>query len=237
MSPSKVWAIAVREFRNFFVSPVVYAVLTVYLFLTGYFTCATVVNTNQAEFSLHLMVFLFLFLAPLLTMRLIALERSRGTVELVFTSPLSSADFVLGKFLAVLGVYGIALLLTLEFPIFLFVVASPDLWIIATQYLGLVLIGAVFLAIGLFCSALTENQVVAAVCSFCLLLFLWVLGMLEQMVPGPARAIVGKFDLLARLRNFQSGLVGLEDVMFFLALVVFFLYSTMLYLNARSWQQ
>ncbi len=237
MSLNKTWAIAVREFRSYFVSPVVYAVLTVYLFLTGYFTCATIVNSNQAEFSLYLMLFIFLFLAPLLTMRLIAVERNRGTVEMIFTSPLSSADFVLGKFLAVLGVYGIGLLLTFEFPIFLYSVATPDLWIISTQYLGLILGGGAFLAVGLFCSALTENQVVAAVSSFCVLLFLWVIGLLGKMVPADVRPVVEGFDLLSRLQNFQQGIVGLEDLLFFLALIIFFLYATMIYLNARSWQQ
>jgi len=237
MGPRKIWAIAVREFGNFFVSPIVYGFLTGYLFLLGYFNVTTIVQQQQAEFSLSLILFVFLIFSPLLTMRLISNERSTGTIELIFTSPVRSVDFVLGKYLAVLGVYGIALLFTLEFPAFLVSVGDPDLQVLATQYFGLVLVGGTFLAAGLFCSCLTENQIVAAVTTFSILLLLWVFSLLEGMVPAGLNPVIQSLDLARRIQNFQNGILKLSDLLFFGSLIVMFLYASVLYLNSRSWRQ
>ncbi len=190
MGPRKIWAIAVREFGNFFVSPIVYGFLTGFLFLLGYFNVTMIVQQQKAEFSLSLILFVFLIFSPLLTMRLISNERSTGTIEFILTSPVRSVDLVLGKYLAVLGVYSIALLFTLEFPAFLVSIGDPDLQVLATQYFGLILVGAAFLAVGLFCSCLTENQIVAAVATFSILLLLWVSSLLEGMVPTWMNPIV-----------------------------------------------
>ncbi len=241
MSFRKTWAIAVREFGSFFVSPVVYGFLTGFLFLLGYFTVGMIVNQQQAELSMSLIVFIFMIFAPLLTMRVITQERSNGTIELVFTSPVRSSEFILGKYLAVLGVYGISLLFTMEFPIFLIYVGTatggPDFLMLATQYLGLVLVGGAFLAVGVFCSSLTENQIVAAISTFSILLFLWVLSILKGMVPVSAQPVLEAFNLARRIQNFQNGLLKLTDLVFFVSFTVAFLYAAVLYLNSRSWRQ
>lgn len=237
MAPRKIWAIAVREFGSFFVSPIVYGFLTGYLFLLGYFNVSMIVRQQRAEFSLSLILFVFLIFTPLLTMRLIANERSTGTIEFVFTSPVRSVDFVLGKYLAVLGVYGVALLFTLEFPAFLVAVGDPDLQVLATQYFGLLLVGATFLSVGLFCSCLTKNQIVAAVATFSFLLLLWVFSLLEGMVPATLNPVVQSLDLARRIRSFQNGILKLSDLVFFASVIVTFLYASVLYLNTRSWRQ
>jgi ABC-2 type transport system permease protein len=241
LSLRKTWAIAVREFGSFFVSPIVYGYLTGFLFLLGYFTVGMIVNQGQAELSMSLILFIFMIFAPLLTMRLITEERSNGTIELVFTSPVRSVEFVLGKYLAVLGVYGVTLLFTLEFPLFLMAVGTanggPDLLMLATQYFGLILVGAAFLAVGLFCSALTENQIVAAISAFSVLLFLWVIAILKGMVPFYVKPVIEAFNLAGRIQNFQNGMLKLTDLVFFLSLSVSFLYATILYINSRSWRQ
>lgn len=237
MDPRKTWAIAVREFGSYFVSPIVYGYLSAFLFLLGFLTVGMVVNAQQAEFRLALTLFVFLFFAPLLTMRLITNERATGTIEFIFTSPVRASEFILGKFLAVLGVYGVSLIFTLEFPVFLMAVGDPDVMILLTQYLGLLLVGASFLAIGLFCSALTENQIVAAVASFVILLLLWILSVLKGMVPPAYEPIIEAFNLASRIQNFQNGLLKLTDVVFFLSIIVTSLYASILYLNTRSWRQ
>lgn len=237
MDLRKTWAVAVREFGSFFVSPVVYGFLSAFLFLLGYFTVGMVVNAQRAELSLTLILFVFLIFAPLLTMRLISNERSTGTIEFIFTSPVRSSEFILGKYLAVLGVYGVAVLFTLEFPVFLMVVGDPDVMVLLTQYLGLILVGATFLAVGLFCSALTENQIVAAVASFVILILFWILSVLKGMVPPSYEPIVEAFNLASRIRNFQNGLLKLTDVVFFLSIILTSLYASMLYLNTRSWRE
>lgn len=237
MDLRKTWSIAVREFGSFFVSPIVYCFLTGFLFLLGYFNVGMIVNQQQAELSLTLILFIFLFFAPLLTMRLVTNERKNGTIELIFTSPVRSSEYVLGKYLAVLGVYGVALLFSLEFPAFLIAIGDPDLQVLATQYLSLVLIGGSFLAVGLFCSCLTENQIVSAITTFSILLLLWVLTILKGMVPATVQPAVEAFNLASRIRNFQNGILKLNDLVFFGSLIVSFLYASMLYLNARSWRQ
>lgn len=236
MSLRKTWAIAVREFGSLFVSPIVYGFLAVFLFLTGFLT-VNMLASGIAEFQLFLMVLMFLFMTPLLTMRLIASERSKGTIEMIFTSPVRSSEFVLGKYLAVLGVLGVGVIFTLEFPIFLAYVGDPDLNILATQYLGLVLACGSFLAIGLFCSAITASQVMAAVIGFCVLFFLWLVSILKGMLPGGYSSAVDAVDITSRIQNFQEGVLNLGDVVFFLSVIVLFLYASMLYLNTRNWQQ
>lgn len=237
MDLRKMWAIAVREFGSFFVSPIVYGFLSAYLFLLGYFTVGVIVSAQRAELSLTLILFVFLIFAPLLTMRLISNERSVGTIEFIFTSPVRASEFILGKYVAVLGVFGVSVLFTLEFPVFLMSVGDPDLQILMSQYLGLVLVGASFLAIGLFCSCLTKNQIVAAVASFVILILLWVLSVLKGMVPATYQPVVEAFDLAGRIQNFQNGLLKFEDVWFFLSLIIAPLYASILYLNSRSWRE
>jgi len=231
----KVWAVAVREFGNYFVSPIVYGFLTVFLLLSGYFNVTIIVRSGRAEVGVYIVLFIFMFLVPLLTMRLVSSEYVRGTLEVIFTSPVRSSEFVLGKFLAVLGVYGLALLFLMEFPLFLMSVGDPDWFIILTQFTGLWLAGGSFLALGLFCSCLTENQVIAAVSTFCVLLVLWVFSLLEGILPGSLSPVVNALDLAPRLENFQQGVLVLSDVVFFLSGTLLFLYASMLYLNTRTW--
>lgn len=237
MDLRKVWAVARREFASYFVSPIVYAFLAVFLFLSGYFNVGTIVRSQQAELNIYVILFIFMFLVPLLTMRLITREYTGRTLEVIFTSPVRSSEFVLGKYLAVLAVYGIALLFLMEFPLFVMAVGDPDWMILMTQFLGLWLVGGSFLALGLFCSCLTENQLIAAVSTFCVLLMLWVFSLLEGMLPAFLEPAVGALDLAPRLGNFQQGVLVLSDVVFFLSGTLLFLYTAVLYLNTRTWSR
>lgn len=237
MNPSKVWAIAVREFRSLFVSPIVYGFLAVFLFLSSYFNVSIIVESRRAEIGIYVILFIFMFLVPLLTMRLVTREYTQGTLEILFTSPLRSSEFVLGKYLAVLGVFGVGLLFLMQFPLFLMAYGSPDWNILLTEFLGLWLAGAAFLALGLFCSCLTENQVIAAVSTFCVLLLLWVLSMAEGMLPGFMSPVVNALDLAKRVEEFQDGILALNDAVFFTSGIVLFLYASTLYLNTRTWSR
>jgi ABC-2 type transport system permease protein len=237
MNLRKTWAVARREFGSYFVSPTVYAVLFVYLFLTGYYSMNRIVAQQQADLNISLYLFILVFIVPMLTMRLIASERREGTIEMIFTSPIRASEFVVGKFLGVLSVYGVILLLSLFYPLYLLWVGEPDPFMFGAQYLGLVLIGGMYLAVGLFCSSLTENHIVAAISTFFLLIFMLAISILKSMVPRYLGTAVDAFDLSARMQNFQEGLVHLTDVTYFLSLIAVFLYLTIQYLNARSWEQ
>lgn len=237
MNLRKTWAVARREFGSYFVSPTVYAVLFVYLFLTGYYSMNRILSQQQADLNISLFLFLLIFIVPLLTMRLIAPERREGTIEMIFTSPVRAHEFVLGKYTAILGVYGIVLLISLFYPFALLYIGDPDPFMFGAQYLGLVLIGGMFLAVGLFCSALTDNQIVAAITAFFLLLLMLALSILESMVSPAVQPYVAAFDLSDRIRNFQQGLVRLSDVTYLLSMIAGFLFLSVQYLNSRSWEQ
>jgi len=237
MNPRKIWAVARREFGDFFVSPTVYAVLFAYLFLTGYYSMNRILTQQQADLNISLYLFLLIFIVPLLTMGLISSERREGTIEMIFTSPVRSSEFVLGKYLGVLGVYGVILLISLFYPLFLVYVGDPDPFMFGAQYLGLVLVGGMFLAVGLFCSALTENNIVAAISTFFLLLVLLAVTIFKRLVSTDWGPVVEAFNLSAKMQNFQEGLIKADDLVFLLSMIVGFLYLTMLYLNSRSWEQ
>lgn len=236
MNPRKIWAVARREFGDFFVSPTVYAVLFVYLFLTGYYSMNRILTQQQADLDISLYLFLLIFIVPLLTMGLISSERRKGTIEMVFTSPVRSSEFVLGKYLGVLGVYGVILLISLFYPAFLLYAGDPDPFMIGAQYLGMVLIGGTYLAVGLFCSALSEKNIVAAISTFFVLLILLAVSILKSMVSTDWGSVIDALDLSLIMQNFQEGLIRAGDLTFLLSLVVGFLYATMLYLNSRSWE-
>ncbi|MFB6355716.1 MAG: ABC transporter permease [bacterium] len=235
MSPLKIWAVARREFSSYFVSPTIYALMVVYLFLIGYFMSDRIFS-GQADLNISLFSFLLFFIVPLLTMRLVSPEYERGTIELIFTSPVTAVDYVLGKFLAALSVYGVILIFTLHFPLFLMYVGNPDVFVFGAQYLGLALVGSFFLSVGLFCSTLTENQIVAAVSSFFLLLFLWALGILKGLLPTSAGPAIEAISIVNPIGNFQDGLLKLQDVVYFLSLTIGFLFASIQYLNTRSWE-
>ncbi|HVO29951.1 MAG TPA: ABC transporter permease subunit, partial [bacterium] len=127
--------------------------------------------------------FLLLAITPILTMRTLAEENSRGTLELLLTSPVREWDIVLGKFLGALTLYMTLFAITLIFPLILFQVSEPEKGPLFTQYLGLVLSSAAFISVGIFASAITESQVIAAITGYVLLLAFWIIGLFAQILP------------------------------------------------------
>ena len=167
-----------KELKSYFVSPIAWVVMSVFLLISGYFFTVILLSTNLPELKItfHNMGITFLFLSPLFTMRLLAEEKKLGTEELLFTLPLTDAQIVLSKYLASLTVFLILLGITWVYPLFLLSWGKPDMGPIFTGYLGLFLMGASFLAVGLFSSSLTENQIIAAVVGFGTLLLFWIIG-------------------------------------------------------------
>ncbi len=186
-----IWAICNKEIKTYFTSPIAYVITFVFLFVTGFFFYSLILwfdsysmqasrypeaiqqlNINQMVYSplFHNISIILLFTIPLLTMRLFAEEKKRQTDELLFTSPLSVGQIILGKYFASLFVLVVMLLLTGILSIFTFAYGNPEFAPILNGYLGLFLMGAAFLAIGIFFSSVTESQVVAAMLTFGVLL-------------------------------------------------------------------
>ncbi len=180
-------AVFKRELRAYFSSPIGFVVIGLFLFMSAIFFAAGNLLGASAEYNglLSTMAFIFLFIVPILTMRLLTEEKRQHTDQMLITSPLSVTAIVIGKYLAAVAVFLITLLVTVIFPVMMsfFSLLGLEWWKIVGGYLGLFLLGAAFIAVGLFFSSLTESQIVAAVATYTALLVMWIIDALTSMVP------------------------------------------------------
>lgn len=213
-----------RELRSYFSSTIAYTVAAFFLLVCGYLFFATLKVTKEATllYLLHNAAVTLLLISPAMTMRLVAEERRSGTIELLMTSPVTDAQVILGKYLGSVTFYAGMLLLTLQYPLILFRLGSPDMGPIFTGYLGLLLLGAGFLAIGLVASSLTKNQIVAAVGAFAVMLILWIISWVGSAgTTSTWSEILRYVSLLDRFENFTKGTIDTRDVVFFVSLIGF----------------
>ncbi|MBI4498135.1 MAG: ABC transporter permease subunit [Chloroflexi bacterium] len=231
--------IARREWSAYTVSPVAYVLAAIFLAISGFLFALILINTRQAtlRYVFENMNFLLLFLAPLITMRLLAEERRTGTVELLLTLPFRDSEVVVGKFLASFLLYAVILVPTLWYVVLLRVLAgaAPDAGPLLSGYLGLLLQGGVLLAVGLFASSLTSNQVVAAVIAFALALGLWLVGALGSIAGGQAAQLLQFLTLPTHFYDFARGVIDLRSVVYHLSLIAGFLFLTYTSLQTRRW--
>jgi len=248
-------AVFKRELYAFFASPIFYVVGTIFLALSGYFFYTSVAYYSLISFqaaqnpymgdqvNLNEMVvkplfddmsIILLLIVPLLTMRLLAEEKKNGTIELLLTYPIRELAVVLGKYLATLLVIVILLGLT-TINIFMISRFGVMEWgPVLTGYGGLILLAAGFVSLGLFASALTQNQIIAAVLGFGVLLMFWVIGWAGS-VSGPAVGkVVNYLSLLEHLDPFTKGILDTRDIMYYLAFLAFFIFLTLRYLDTQK---
>ena len=179
--------------------------------------------------------FIFLLLTPILTMRLLAEEKRSGTSELIFTYPLPDWAVILGKFLAALVVLATFLLFTVCYPIIFAFLTKMDWGQIASGYVGVLLLGGACLALGLFASSLTQNQIIAAISAFALLLLFWLIGAQQDMGSASA-AFLTAISLREHLPNLAKGVIDTKDLLFYLCFTYFFLFLTKRQLESRRWR-
>jgi len=215
-------ALLAKEERALFSSPIAYAVVAVFLVLVGYtFTTFLFVSKVAALLQVFFQTaVLFLLLVPVLTMRLLAEERKQGTLEVLLTSPVTEVAIVLAKFAAGLSLLVVMLGSTGVYAAVLGLYGTPDWGPIYGGYLGLLLLGATLVALGLLVSSLTANQLVAAVLSLGLFLLLWMLDTLAYLVPDPLDTVLVNLSLLAHFTPLATGSLFLSDVGFFLSLTL-----------------
>jgi ABC-2 type transport system permease protein len=232
-----VWAITRRELLSSFSSPVFYIIAAVALCLYGFFFTMIATGSGEAHlrYLFHNMYVTLLFMCPLLTMRLFAEEKKMGTFELLMTSPVTLFELVLGKLLGVALTFGVILLITLEFPAFLIAYGKPDPGPLATGYLGIALMSLSFLSIGLFTSSLTDNQIVAAVLSFGLLLFLAIINWASSQAGGALGDFLQGLSVFERFESFAKVVLDSGDVLFFLSLTGVFMFLTVRSLDWKRW--
>jgi len=179
--------------------------------------------------------FIFLLLTPIVTMRLLAEEKRSGTAELLFTYPLPDWAVIGGKFLAALTVWVCFLGLTAVYPLIFAAVTRVDPGQVVSGYLGLLLLGAACLALGLFASSLTENQIIAAISAFALLLLFWLLGATQEMSSTWARVLT-TLSLREHLPNLARGVIDTRDLLYYACFIYFFLFLTKRQLESRRWR-
>ena len=246
-----------KEMRLYFGSPVAYVVFTFFLLISGWFfsqiflfySDASMRSFMQPQFGQNLNVIenvmrplftnmsvVLLFFIPMLTMRLFAEERKAGTFELLLTYPVRDGAVLAGKYLAALGLYAIMIGLTLLYPGIVVYFARLEWGPILTGYLGLLLMGATFIAVGVFASSLTENQIVAAITTFGALLIFWILGWSADYAGGTAGKVLQFLSILEHNDSFSKGVLDTKDVLYYLNFTVLALFLTLRSLEARRWK-
>jgi len=233
-----VWTIFKKELRVYFVSPLAYVFLGVFLLIAGMFFYLGVALTGEASLRVMLgnLAIALIFVLPMLTMRHFAEEQKSGTFELLMTSPVSPVSLILGKWAASLFMCVLMLAGTLLFPAILAYYGDPDWGVIATSYLGLFLVCAAFCATGLFASSLTNDQVAAGMAGIVMLLPFWMVGSAGAVVGERAQAILDQVALLPHLRGFTKGVIDSADVLYFVAFAFVFLFLTYRTLESRRWR-
>ncbi len=254
------WSIAKRELQSYFVSPIAYIVGAMFLLFSGLFFYLGVLqfeyyanysqqmmsysgygqmpNVNQVVFTFYFfwLQLILILIIPLMTMKLFAEEKRMGTEELLLTSPLSIGQIVGGKFLASLIFFFILLVMSALSVLFSFLYGNPELLPILSGYLGLLLVGAAFISIGLFFSALTENQIVAAVLTFGTLLILQFIYYVFLFTAGFLKSLFGSLSFTSRFVNLVQGNMDTADLVYFLSFIFFSLYLTHSAIQSRRWR-
>lgn len=228
--------IAGRELAGYFTSPMAYVAMFFFLGICGLiFVLYTSTGMPRADMTgmFHSMIFLSLIMLPVLTMGLLAQELNSGTFELLMTRPVSDIEVAVGKYLAAVGMYTIILLITLQYPIIFTVYGSPDWGQILVGYLGIYLAGLAFIAIGVFASSLTSNQIAAWLMATFMLLFFWLVGWLSFGNTTWIGTVAKNISVFENFGDFEKGIVDGKNVLYFLSLIVFFLFMTVRSLENR----
>ena len=253
----RIWPIWKKELRLYFTSPVAYVVVTIFLVIAGYFfysifaffSLASMQSAMNPQMGRDMNVtdnvmrplfsnisVILLLLMPLVTMRLFAEERRSGTIELLLTYPVRDGAVLVGKYLSALGLYALMLTLTLLYPAMLAYFARVEWGPLVTGYLGLLLMGSSFLAVGVFASSLTENQIVASVTTFGILLIFWVIGWSADYAGGPWGKLLTHLSILEHYDSFAKGVLDTKDVIYYLNFTILALFLTLRSLEARRWK-
>jgi ABC-2 type transport system permease protein len=253
----KIWPMMKKELRLYFTTPVAYGVIFCFLLITGYFfysifafyTMASMQAAMNPQMARDLnvtdsvmrplfsnMSVILLLLMPLVTMRLFAEERRSGTIELLLTYPIRDGAVLLGKYLAALLLYAFMLALTLAYPGIVVYFARLEWGPLLTAYIGLLLMGATFLAVGIAISSFFENQIMAGTVTFVVLLMFWVIGWSAEAAGGVWKAVLSELSLIEHFDTFAKGILDTKDVIYYLNFTILALFIGLKSLESRRWK-
>jgi len=249
-------AIAQKELRSYFASPIAYVVIGMFAFIFGYFYVAILnmfaqqsmqmgamgmggpVNVNQQMIRplLQNAAVVVLFVLPMITMRTYAEEKRSGTIELLLTSPLTDFQIITGKFIGAFTLYAAMLAVTLVHVAVLFVYGNPEWKPIASGYLGLLLLGGCFISVGLLVSSLTRNQIIAGMITFGLFLVLWVIDWIGSFGGPTVGKVVSYLSITGHFDDFAKGVIDTTHLVYYLSFITFGLFLTAKAVDSERWR-
>jgi len=250
-------AIAQKELRSYFTSPIGYVVVGFFALLYGYFYITMLdyfvrqsmqmgqfgggpqtMNVNQVMIRplLQNVTILLLFLMPMVTMRSYAEEKRSGTIELLLTSPLSDLEIILGKFLGALALWAVALAVSLIHIALLFAYGRPEWKPILTAYLGLLLMGGCFISVGLLISSLTKNQIVAGMATFAVFLLLWIINWIGSFSGPTADKVTQYLSIVDQFDDFAKGIIDTSHLIYYSSFITFGLFLTAKSVDSERWR-
>jgi ABC-2 type transport system permease protein len=249
-------AIAHKELKSYFSSPIAYIVLGFWALLYGYFFVAILqyfvrqsmqmsqlqgpqaMNVNQQLIRplVQNVTILVLFLMPMVTMRTYAEEKRSGTIELLLTSPITDWQIILGKFLGAMSLYATMLAVTLIHLALLFIYGRPEWKPIVTAYLGLLLLGGCFISVGLFISSLTKNQIVAGMVTFAVFLLLWVITWIGSAVGPTGEKLTQYLSIVDHYDDFGKGVLDTTHFIYYVSFITFGLFLTAKSVDSERWR-
>jgi ABC-2 type transport system permease protein len=255
-SARNIAAIAGKELRGYFASPIAWVMLGLFSFIYGWFftvylnyfvqqsmqsqfgggPSAMNINMSMIRPLLSNASVLVLFLLPMVTMRTYSEEKRSGTIELLLTSPLTDLEIILGKFLGVVGLYVALLAVTSIYTGILFVYGDPEWKPILSGYLGLLLMGSCFISVGLFISSLTKNQMVAGAATFIVALLFWIINWLADSSGPTVSAILSYLSITDHFDDFGKGIIDTKHLVFYLSFISFGLYLTLRSVDSERWR-
>lgn len=228
--------IAGREFKGYFISPVAYIVISVFLVVTGWFFFSTFFLYGQADLRnfFNLLPITFAFIVPAVTMRLFSEEMNTGSYELLLTMPVSSTDIVIGKFLGALAFVTVMLLPTFVYAVVIAFLGQLDWGPVIGGYAGAILLGAAFSSVGLFTSSLTRNQIVAFISGMAVCLALTLVDRMLFFLPKSALGILQFLGADYHFRNIAKGVIDSRDILYFLSVCFVMLYGAGLAIEGKK---
>ncbi|PKK83897.1 MAG: ABC transporter [candidate division Zixibacteria bacterium HGW-Zixibacteria-1] len=234
----QILTLAKKEFRSYFDSPVAYVVITLFLLISGWQFSTTLFLSNSADLRtlFGIIRFILLFFIPALSMRLISEEKRLGTIELLMTLPIKDWQLVLGKFLAAYLLVIITILLTLIHYVTIAMMGEPDFGATVGGYLGLILVVGVYLAIGIFTSSLTQNQIVAFIASFAIIFVLFIFDKVVIFFPGFIGNIIEYLSIDYHFNNVSRGVIDSRNLIYYASMIFVFLFLTVQSLESRKWK-
>jgi ABC-2 type transport system permease protein len=252
---SNILAIAQKELRSYFASPIAYVIIGFFALVFGWFYIVAInyfmreamqmgmpgqgqvnINTMAIRPLLQNVSVVALFVLPLITMRTYAEEKRSGTIELLLTSPVTDFQIIMGKFLGAVALYAVMLAVTLIHIALLFVYGNPEWKPIVSGYLGLLLMGASFISVGLWISSLTKNQIVAGMVTFAVFLLLWTINWAVDSAGPTMQKVLMAVSITDHFDDFSKGVIALRHLVYYISFITFGLFLTAKSVDSERWR-